>query len=73
MHSHRTGHSATKHGLSCLRSLLGINGLGKIAVQGHMAERVELAVIQFNGSDKSQNYSHIYFKGQSHQLTCLGN
>ena len=38
------------------------------------AELVELAVIQFNSSDKSGgNYSHIYFKGQSYQLTCLGN
>lgn len=38
------------------------------------AELVELAVIQFNSSDKSGGkYSHIYFKGQSYQLTFLGN
>lgn len=40
-----------KHNLSCL--LLGTNGLGKIAIQGHMAVLVKLAVIQFNSSDKS--------------------
>lgn len=40
--------------------LLGINGLGKIAIQGHMPVLVELAVIQFNGRDSKSRKLFTY-------------
>lgn len=53
-----------------MTSLLGINGVDKIAIQGHMPLLACLAALQFNSSDAKQE-TCVNGKGQSHRLAQL--
>lgn len=58
MYAHPIAYDARKH--SPLSLLLGVNGLGKIAIQGHKPVLAELAVLQFNSSDSKSRKQFTY-------------